>query len=110
VTDTNPSAPATDFEQAETTTSALSKPPILTNCDKAEKQETPVKLAQKRRLLRVPFTVSRLMEFKVITGVNWSPGINNPFRQLGRTPRRTRIAAGPNSAIVGARAWPISFR
>ena len=21
---------------------------------------------------------------KVITGVNWSPGINNPFRQLGR--------------------------
>jgi hypothetical protein len=22
---------------------------------------------------------------KVITGVNWSPGINNPFRQLGRT-------------------------
>ena len=22
---------------------------------------------------------------KVITGVNWSPGINNPFRQLGRS-------------------------
>jgi hypothetical protein len=21
---------------------------------------------------------------KIITGVNWSPGINNPFRQLGR--------------------------
>jgi hypothetical protein len=21
---------------------------------------------------------------KVVTGVNWSPGINNPFRQLGR--------------------------
>jgi hypothetical protein len=21
---------------------------------------------------------------KIVTGVNWSPGINNPFRQLGR--------------------------
>jgi hypothetical protein len=21
---------------------------------------------------------------RIITGVNWSPGINNPFRQLGR--------------------------
>jgi len=27
---------------------------------------------------------SRAPSRKVITGVNWSPGINNPFRQLGR--------------------------
>ena len=36
--------------------------PIFTNCGKAENQETPVKRAQKK-LTRVPFTVSRLMEF-----------------------------------------------
>ena len=29
-------------------------------------------------------TVARGPSRKVITGVNWSPGINNPFRQLGR--------------------------
>jgi DNA topoisomerase VI subunit B len=29
---------------------------------------------------------------KVITGVNWSPGINNPFRQLGRS---GQVAAQP---------------
>jgi hypothetical protein len=28
--------------------------------------------------------VARGPSRKVITGVNWSPGINNPFRQLGR--------------------------
>jgi hypothetical protein len=26
----------------------------------------------------------RVPSGKIITGVNWSPGINNPFRQLGR--------------------------
>jgi DNA topoisomerase VI subunit B len=36
--------------------------PVFTNCGKAEKQERPVKSGQKR-LRRVPFTVSRLMEF-----------------------------------------------
>jgi hypothetical protein len=29
-------------------------------------------------------TAGRAPSRKVITGVNWSPGINNPFRQLGR--------------------------
>jgi hypothetical protein len=29
-------------------------------------------------------TAGRGPSRKVITGVNWSPGINNPFRQLGR--------------------------
>jgi hypothetical protein len=27
----------------------------------------------------------RTLRAKIITGVNWSPGINNPFRQLGRS-------------------------
>jgi DNA-binding transcriptional regulator YdaS (Cro superfamily) len=35
---------------------------VFTNCGKAETQESPVKRAQKK-LKRVPFTVSRLMEF-----------------------------------------------
>jgi hypothetical protein len=35
---------------------------VFTNCGKAESQETPVKPA-KKKLTRVPFTVSRLMEF-----------------------------------------------
>jgi hypothetical protein len=30
-------------------------------------------------------TAGRAPNRKVITGVNWSPGINNPFRQLGRS-------------------------
>ena len=44
---------------------AKSDPPeraVLTNCGKAAKQEVPVKWAEKK-LTRVPFTVSRLMEF-----------------------------------------------
>ena len=36
--------------------------PIFTNCGNGETQESPVKRAQKK-LTRVPFTVSRLMEF-----------------------------------------------
>jgi hypothetical protein len=51
--------PAVILEQAE------SRPPkrvVFTNCGKAKTQETTVKRAQKR-LSRVPFTVSRLMEF-----------------------------------------------
>ena len=47
------------FEQAK---SPSPKSAILTNCGKTENQETPVKRAQKK-LKRVPFTVSRLMEF-----------------------------------------------
>jgi DNA topoisomerase VI subunit B len=35
---------------------------VFTNCGKAETQEVPTKSAQ-RKLTRVPFTVSRLMEF-----------------------------------------------
>ena len=35
--------------------------PIFTNCGKADNQESPAKRAKK--LTRVPFTVSRLMEF-----------------------------------------------
>jgi hypothetical protein len=27
----------------------------------------------------------RTLSAKIITGVNWSPGISNPFRQLGRS-------------------------
>ena len=38
------------------------KSQVFTNCGKGETQETPVKSAQ-RKLTRVPFTVSRLMEF-----------------------------------------------
>jgi DNA topoisomerase VI subunit B len=45
-------------EQAK---SALSERPVFTNCGNAEDQETPVKSA--KRLMRVPFKVSRLMEF-----------------------------------------------
>jgi DNA topoisomerase VI subunit B len=30
-------------------------------------------------------TAGRSPSRKVVTGVNWSPGINNPFRQLGRS-------------------------
>jgi hypothetical protein len=44
---------------------AKSDPPeraVFTNCGKAAKQEVPVKRAEKK-LTRVPFTVSRLMEF-----------------------------------------------
>ena len=42
--------------------SAPQEADIFTNCGKAENQETPVKPA-KKKLTRVPFTVSRLMEF-----------------------------------------------
>jgi DNA topoisomerase VI subunit B len=41
----------------------LSERPVFTNCDNAATAETPVKRAQVKRLIRVPFTVSRLMEF-----------------------------------------------
>jgi DNA topoisomerase VI subunit B len=47
------------FEQAESRPQGES---VFTNCGKAESAETPVKSA-KRKLTRVPFTVSRLMEF-----------------------------------------------
>jgi hypothetical protein len=47
------------FQQAET---ALAKPAVFTNCGKSGRQETPAKPG-KRKLTRVPFTVSRLMEF-----------------------------------------------
>ena len=47
-----------DFELAK---SAPPKTSIFTNCGKTEKQETPIKSA--KRLTRVPFPVSRLMEF-----------------------------------------------
>ncbi len=46
------------FEQAK---SATSRSAVFTNCGTPERQETPVKSAKK--LIRVPFTVSRLMEF-----------------------------------------------
>jgi DNA topoisomerase VI subunit B len=42
--------------------SAPSESAIFTNCGKADRQETPVK-SKKKKLTRVPFTVSRLMEF-----------------------------------------------
>ena len=51
--------PEPDFHLAQT---ASAKGPLFTNCGKAETQERPVKPAQKK-LQRVPFTVSRLMEF-----------------------------------------------
>jgi hypothetical protein len=35
---------------------------------------------------------------KIVTGVNWSPGINNPFRQLGRS------GEGLDSLLTEARA------
>jgi DNA topoisomerase VI subunit B len=47
------------IEQAE---SASPECAVFTNCGKTESQETPVKPA-KKKLTRVPFTVSRLMEF-----------------------------------------------
>jgi Histidine kinase-, DNA gyrase B-, and HSP90-like ATPase len=55
------SAPVHDdtFEQAKT---GGLKSSVFINCDRAEGQERPVKSA-KRKLTRVPFTVSRLMEF-----------------------------------------------
>ena len=49
-----------DFQQAK---SAVPEGPVFTNCRGTENQETPVKRAQTKRLTRVPFTVSRLMEF-----------------------------------------------
>jgi DNA topoisomerase VI subunit B len=48
--------PGAPFEQASPNA------PLFTNCGKAEIPETPVKSA-KKKLTRVPFTVSRLMEF-----------------------------------------------
>jgi hypothetical protein len=44
---------------------------------------------------------------KVITGVNWSPGINNPFRQLGRDgvgldAILEKARAGANQPIIAA--------
>jgi hypothetical protein len=47
------------FEQAET---ASAKPTAFTNCGNADCQKAPVRSA-KKKLTRVPFTVSRLMEF-----------------------------------------------
>jgi hypothetical protein len=49
----------TGFQQAE---NAPQKDDVFTNCGRAGAQEKPAKPAQKR-LTRVPFTVSRLMEF-----------------------------------------------
>jgi Histidine kinase-, DNA gyrase B-, and HSP90-like ATPase len=46
-------------EQAKSPSPA---PSVFTNCGHPERQETPIKRAQKK-LKRVPFTVSRLMEF-----------------------------------------------
>ncbi len=57
-----PKASATKPAVFEPAKSASPKSSIFTNCGKAEKQETPAKLA-KKKLARVPFTVSRLMEF-----------------------------------------------
>jgi len=37
--------------------------PDFTNCGKPKRQETPIKRAQPKKLKRVPFRVSRLMEF-----------------------------------------------
>jgi DNA topoisomerase VI subunit B len=50
---------ALGIEQAK---SAPAEGPIFTNCGKGESQESPIKRVQKK-LARVPFTVSRLMEF-----------------------------------------------
>src|SRR5712671_5573173 len=50
---------APSIQQAKSTSSDGD---IFTNCGKADARETPVKSAQKK-LTRVPFTVSRLMEF-----------------------------------------------
>jgi hypothetical protein len=47
------------FEQAK---SAATASPIFTNCGKAKTKEAPAK-PTKPKLTRVPFTVSRLMEF-----------------------------------------------
>ena len=47
------------IEQAKSPPSA---PSVFTNCGEPKRQETPIKRAQKK-LKRVPFTVSRLMEF-----------------------------------------------
>ena len=57
---TAPASPAASFELAQTLSP---KRPVFTNRGKAEKTETRVKRAQVKRLTRVPFTVSRLMEF-----------------------------------------------
>jgi len=48
-----------DFEQAK---SAPAEPAIFTNCGKVVSHKSPVK-SVKKKLTRVPFTVSRLMEF-----------------------------------------------
>jgi signal transduction histidine kinase len=50
---------STVFEQAQKAQLARA---VFTNCGKAERRETPIESAQKK-LTRVPFTVSRLMEF-----------------------------------------------
>jgi hypothetical protein len=47
--------------QSELAKSPTPETPVFTNCGKVEPQEVPVKPAKK--LTRVPFTVSRLMEF-----------------------------------------------
>jgi DNA topoisomerase VI subunit B len=51
---------AARFEQAK---SSSPKPQNFTNPGKADNQETPAGRAKQKKLTRVPFTVSRLMEF-----------------------------------------------
>lgn len=54
--------PVDDLAEVHLGETASPKRRVFTNCGKAETQETPVKSTQ-RKLTRVPFTVSRLMEF-----------------------------------------------
>jgi hypothetical protein len=53
-------SPAASFEQAKKPVAGTA---VFTNCGNAGKQERPVKRAQVKKLARVPFLVSRLMEF-----------------------------------------------
>jgi len=54
--------PLDDIAVPEQAKSAATASPVFTNCGKADAKEAPVKPA-KPKLTRVPFTVSRLMEF-----------------------------------------------
>jgi hypothetical protein len=49
---------------------------------------------------REGLTAGRGPRRKVITGVNWSPGINNPFRQLGTDAILSEVRANTSQPII----------
>jgi hypothetical protein len=56
---------------------------------------------------RAGLTAARAPDRKIVTGVNWSPGINNPFRQLGHNGESldailTDVRANASQPVIAA--------